>query len=181
MKKSINPGRYAQAVFLLGKEQDRLAEWLQDLDTLTEIMSDETIRSILQNPKISVDEKEKMIKPASGFVSLQAMNLARLLLSHNHVHVMADIREEYRRLYYDYLGLEKARVITAVPLDEKGAATLADDISLMTGKKIELEAEVDPSIIGGFIARVGGQLLDGSVISSLDRLKRQLTSGEKRR
>ena len=182
MATSINPIRYAQAVFLLGKERHMLDEWLADLDKLAEILEDEVILAALENPEIPFPEKEKALEPLASIVSPQAMNLVRLLLSRNCIGAAGGITREFKRMYNEDRGLEKARVITAVPLDEESAARLADEISVVLGgKKIELETEVDPSIIGGFIARVGENLLDGSIRSNLERLKRQLASGEKRR
>ncbi|MGD9143877.1 MAG: ATP synthase F1 subunit delta, partial [Dehalococcoidia bacterium] len=80
-----------------------------------------------------------------------------------------------QRLLDTYRGIEPAKVITAVPLDEKDKQKLTERLSAVVGKQVVLKAEVDPEILGGIIARVGGKLLDGSTRSKLAALKRELT------
>jgi F-type H+-transporting ATPase subunit delta len=81
---------------------------------------------------------------------------------------------EYERMADSHLGLEHAKVITAVPLDEEDQKKLSERLAAITGKKIVLTAEVDPAIIGGFVARVGDELIDGSTRAKLEALRRQL-------
>jgi F-type H+-transporting ATPase subunit delta len=73
-----------------------------------------------------------------------------------------------------HLGLEHAKVITAIPLDEGDKKKLSERLAAITGKKIVLTTEVDPAIVGGFVARVGDKLIDGSTKAKLEALRRQL-------
>ena len=81
----------------------------------------------------------------------------------------------------NYLGVEQAEVVTAVPLDENDVQKLAKNLGAVVGKEVVVKAEVDPEILGGIIARVGGKLLDGSTRSRLAALKRELVGAEKKR
>jgi F-type H+-transporting ATPase subunit delta len=73
-----------------------------------------------------------------------------------------------------YLGLEHARVVTALPIDKQEEAKLTEHLAAITGKKVVLTTEVDPAIIGGFVARIGDKLIDGSTKAKLEALKRSL-------
>jgi F-type H+-transporting ATPase subunit delta len=91
--------------------------------------------------------------------------------------MLGDIAGEYRRLLDSHRGIERAEVMTAVPLDDEDRQKLAERLGAITGKKITVEAEVDPGLVGGFAARIGGKLLDGSTRRKLVALKRELARG----
>ncbi|GAI06225.1 unnamed protein product, partial [marine sediment metagenome] len=81
---------------------------------------------------------------------------------------------EYQRLLDSYRGIELAEVITAVPLDDEDKLRLGERLGAVVGKKVVVKPEVDSSLIGGFIARIGGKLLDGSTRGKLEALKREM-------
>jgi F-type H+-transporting ATPase subunit delta len=78
-----------------------------------------------------------------------------------------------------YRGIEQAEVVTAVPLDQGDTQRLSQRLSAVLGKNISIKAEVDASIIGGIVARVGGKLLDGSTRGKLLALKQKIAGGGK--
>lgn len=181
MASKAYPQRYARAVFELALENEELDRWQTDLDKLAAAVADEAFRTVLESPKIKTEDKTRLISEHLGEGNPLALNLARLLISRTSIGITGDIAAEYRRLLDDYHGVLKADVITAVPLDEADSNTLAANLGSVVGKKVELNTTVDPEILGGIIARVGGKLLDGCTRSKLAGLKRQLASGEKRR
>ena len=109
-----------------------------------------------------------------GSVSPVALNLARLLIVKNEIGIIGEIAAEYQRLVDAYHGIQQAKVVTAVPIDAKDKEKLAEDLGALVDSKIVIESRVDPEILGGVIARVGGKLLDGSTRSKLMALKRAL-------
>jgi F-type H+-transporting ATPase subunit delta len=70
-----------------------------------------------------------------------------------------------------------AEVTTAMPIDKEAEAAIKQRLSDLVGKQVELRAEVDPSIIGGVVARIGDHLIDGSVSNQLRRLRDRLEAG----
>ena len=181
MARKAYPQRYARAVFELALESRELDRWQADLSKLTAVVADETFRKVLESPKIKAEDKARLISEHLGEGNPLALNLARLLISRTSIGSIGDIAAEYQHLLDDYHGRLKADVITAVPLDEADSNKLAANLGNVVGKKVELNTTVDPEILGGIIARVGGKLLDGCTRSKLAGLKRQLASGEKRR
>ena len=181
MAGKAHPKRYARAVFELALESNELDRWQQDLQTLATLVADDGFRNVMENPKVKAEDKDHLVQEALGTGNPLALNLARLLVSRGIISIAGQIAEEYQRLLDEHHGVMKADVITAVPLEDADKVKLAGDIGEMVGKKIDLAAAVEPEILGGIIARVGGKLLDGSTRSRLAQLKRQLASGEKRR
>ncbi len=88
--------------------------------------------------------------------------------------MVGDIADGFERLLDSYRGLARAEVTTAIPLDDEDKARLGEYLGAIAGKKVMLKSEVDTSLIGGFIARIGGKLLDGSTRNKLTALKREL-------
>jgi F-type H+-transporting ATPase subunit delta len=72
--------------------------------------------------------------------------------------------------------VEHAKVTTATPIDEGEQKMLEERMAAMTGKQIVLTSEVDPAIIGGFVARIGDRLIDGSTKAKLEALKKKLVT-----
>ena len=175
------PQRYARAVFELALAGNELDRWQQDLRKLAAIVANDEARTVLESPRITAENKNHLIQEVLGTVNPLALNLARLLVTRGSIGLAGQIAAEYQRLLDEHHGVIKADVITAVPLDDADKMKLATDIGQVVGKKIDLTATVQPEILGGIIARVGGKLLDGSTRSRLAQLKRQLASGEKRR
>ena len=109
-----------------------------------------------------------------GEVNPLALNLVRLLIARDSIGIVGDIAEEYQHLLDGYHGIVPAEVVTAVPIDDSDVQRLTENLSAFVGKKVVLKSAVDPDIIGGIVARVGGKLLDGSTRSKLAALKREL-------
>jgi F-type H+-transporting ATPase subunit delta len=71
-------------------------------------------------------------------------------------------------------GIEVAHVTTAIPVDEAEATQIRTRLATLTGKQVTLDLKVDPDIIGGMVAQVGDTLLDGSIRTRLQNLRKQL-------
>ena len=97
-----------------------------------------------------------------------------LFRSRSGIGMIGEIAGEYQRLLDAYHGIQEAEVTTAVPLDDADKERLAERLGSLLGSKITLKSNVDPEILGGIIARIGGKLLDGSTRSKLAALKREL-------
>jgi len=173
--------RYAQAVFEIALEKKELERWQADLQKIVSVVSDATFLAVLESPKLKFDDKTRLLSEQLGDLNPLALNLVYLLITRASIGIIGDIAEEYQRLLDRYHGIEPAEVITAVPLDDKDIQRLAENLSTLVGRKVVLKSEVDSSIIGGIVARVGGKLLDGSTRSKLAALRRELVGvGRKR-
>jgi len=180
MPRKVYGRRYAQAIFEIALEKKELERWQSDLQKIVEAIGDETFLAAMESPKIKIDDKTKLLNQRLGDINPLAYNLVHLLITRGGIGMIGDITEEFQRMVDSYHGIQTAEVITAVPLDDNDKKRLADNLGAMVGTKVVLKSEVDPEIIGGIIARVGGKLLDGSTRSKLAALKRELVGMGKR-
>jgi len=166
--------RYAQAVFEIALGRKELDRWQSDLRTIVSLGEDDTLIAWLENPKFRFDDKVRLLSEQLGDVNPLALNLVYLLVARGRLSMIGGIADEYQRLLDSYRGIEQAEVITAVPLDDEDRLRLGERLGAVVGKKLVVKPEVDSSLIGGFIARIGGKLLDGSTRSKLEALKREM-------
>lgn len=174
MASKIRAGRYAQAVFEIALEKKELDIWQSDLRGVAALGQYPEIVSILENPKIASAKKVKLLAELLPGMNAMVMNLVQLLISRGRFALVIKISEEYQRRLDSYRGVGKAEVVTAVPLSEDYRTNLAERLSALFNKKIELTSGVNTSLIGGIVVRVNGKLLDGSTSSKLAALKSEL-------
>lgn len=173
--------RYAQAVFEIALEKKELERWQTDLQKIVGAIGDETFLAAMESPKIKIDKKTELLKKRLGDINPLALNLVLMLITRGGIGMIGEIAGEYQRLLDTYHGVQTADVITAVSLSDKDKEKLAENMGALLGTKVLLKSEVDPEILGGIVARVGGKLLDGSTRSKLAALKRELVGTERKR
>ena len=174
MARRVHTKRYSQAVFSIALETNQLDRWQSDLKRIASLAEDATLIAWLESPKFHFDAKAKLLSELLGDINPLALNLAYLLVTRGRLSMVGDIADEYQQLLDSYRGIEWAEVITAVPLDNEDKRRLAERLGAVVNKKVVLKSEVDSSLIGGVIARVGDKLLDGSTRSKLLDSKREL-------
>jgi F-type H+-transporting ATPase subunit delta len=174
MARKTNPRRYARAVFEIAQENNELDKWQSDLRQLAAAAGDVSFLAAMESPKIPAGDKARFLKESLRGIGPLAVNLVLLLVDKSAVSLMGEIAAEYKVMLDTQRGIQQADVITAFPLDDNDKESLKTHLGRITGTKIELKTDVDPGILGGVIARVGGRLLDGSTRSKLVALKRNL-------
>lgn len=172
--------RYAQAVFDIARERNELDRWQSDLKKIATLGEDAKFVALLENPKVRFGEKARLLSGWLGDITPLALNLVYLLVSRGMLGMVGDVADEYQRLLDSYRGIEQAEVTTAVPLDDEDRKRLEERLGAVVGKRVVVKPTVDPGVVGGVVARIGGKLLDGSTRSKLKALKKALASGEMR-
>lgn len=170
--------RYAEAVFEIGAQHETIDRWHDDLGTLAEYLGNRRLAFILKEPKVPYTRKEAIVRDLlSGKVLPEALNLALLLVERGLAELAPTIRDSFETLYNDYRGQAHAQITTAIPLDDSLRAQITAELTQLTGKRILLEEKVDPSILGGAIARVGDTLIDGSLKRRFQLLRQNILQG----
>ena len=105
------------------------------------------------------------------------LNLISLLATRNSVASLSGIADAFQELVDSEKGMERAEIIAAVKLTEEQEKGIVDKLTQMVGKKLSVTTYVDQSILGGYLARVGDRLLDGSVKTQLEDMRRELIRG----
>ena len=175
MPRYPSPKRYAQAVFQLAVENDRIETWAEDLRVLAVALDDEQLAGFLDAPQVTKERKLAVIHDVVGpTVGPLAVNLVGMLASRGLARLIPGILEEYGRLVDAQKGVERVEVITAVQLDKVQEAEVSAMLSGLIGKQIRLTTYVEPEIIGGLIARTEDRVIDGSVRTRLREMRRDI-------
>jgi F-type H+-transporting ATPase subunit delta len=132
--------------------------------------------ALLENPKLPFAVKKDLLEERLGEVNPLALNLACLLMSRGRLRIAGDISQQYNLLLDAHYGIEHAEVVTALPLDDEDKETISHKLGEMTGHKVVIDAQVDPSVIGGFRAKIGDTLIDGSIRNRLESLRKSLAA-----
>jgi F-type H+-transporting ATPase subunit delta len=158
------------------QEKD-LNRWQTDLRKVATLLKDSALAALIANPKITGEEKSKTLAQRLGEINPLVIKLVLLLATKGKVAAIDDIAEEYQALVDNYRGIEGteiAEITTAIPLDDADKLKIAQRITEIVGKPVQLRPKVDPAIIGGIIIRVGDKLIDGSLRSKLAALRKDL-------
>jgi F-type H+-transporting ATPase subunit delta len=170
--------RYAEAVMEIAVSDRSVDRWLADVKLIGEAFGDRHLAFILREPKIPARRKELILRDLlAARVSPAALNLALVLNQDGLVEIGPRLAQEFEQRYDDYRGQARGEVTTAMPLAPDERASIAADLQRITGKRILLEERVDPTILGGVVARVGDTLIDGSVRRRLHLLRDQIAQG----
>jgi F-type H+-transporting ATPase subunit delta len=169
--------RYAQAVLDMAKGAGTLDQWKADLNTLNNLFGSEQTVSALEDPKLTHANETKIIDDlfAAEKVSPMAMNFLRLLAQRRRLSLLPRIVEVFGEMYNKEKGIVVAYVTTAIPLDDVHQKRVADQLAKRTGKTVIIQANTDPSILGGIITHIGDELIDASVATRLSELAEKLT------
>ena len=174
MARKPSAKRYATALFQIGLEKGKTENFGGDLQTLSDALSDNEFSAYLAMPKIAIGQKLSVVKEGLSGLDNAVHNLVGLLIARGDTESIHMIVSEYFDLLDQQRGIEKGVVRCAVPLDDAQQEQLASRLGSLTGKKIELTALVDESIVAGLVARVGDLILDGSVKTRLQGLRKSL-------
>ena len=165
--------RYARAVFELAGDEREIDEWTRRLADLRDLLSDERVAAVLTNPTIPGDQRMALV--ASASLDPEALNLAKLLIESDRVPEIGAIADEFQALADDAAGRVRATVTTAVELGVQDRDRIVNELSRRLGKTVTMRVEVDPRILGGLKVQYGDRLIDASVATRLQQLRRRLT------
>jgi F-type H+-transporting ATPase subunit delta len=172
---SISARRYAEAAFDIAAESEAFVAWSGDLRAIAEFCEQPDVAGVLRSGRVPRGEKRRLLEAGlAGTVSQLALNLALLLLERGRIELARDVQIAFQEKVDERLNIAHATVTTAVPLADDERNAVAAKLSSLTGKQVDVTPVVDEAIIGGVIARIGDQLIDGSTRTRLLALKRRL-------
>lgn len=178
MLKGAIARRYAEAIFQIARRQNTVDRTLDDVQGIAQLFGQRKLSYLLREPKIPTQRKEKVLRDAlTPHVLLTSLNLALLIVQRALVEVMPNIATELERLVLDYRNQAVAEVTTAAEMDKTEGAQIQRVLEHRTGKQIIMHTRIDPEILGGVVARVGDQVIDGSIRNRLHVLQQQLLAG----
>jgi F-type H+-transporting ATPase subunit delta len=170
--------RYAEAAFEVAQRDGTIESWRSELDAAAAVIGDERAMDALANPALPIDQRSTAVASLlKGTASAPVQNLVQLLLRRGRIEELARVAVEFRRLDDRRQGITHATVTSAAPLSQDEIRALTARLEQSTGGRIALATQVDESLLGGLVVRIGDRLIDGSVRGRLERLRNQLISG----
>ena len=169
--------RYAKALVEIGMEEKAVEAYADELAKVKEVLSQEELLSqLLDNPTLALDKKQAMLSEVYKALELSEgmVKFLGLLLSKGRLCFLSQIEESYRRQADELSGILSAKITAATELDDFQQQAIASCLEKQTGKQIALTVEVNPDLIGGLQAEIGGRLFDGSVKTQLKRIEESL-------
>jgi F-type H+-transporting ATPase subunit delta len=166
---------YGKALFEVARGAGKLGLVREQLAQFVDaVRADRGLQVFLFSPYFSTQEKRTGLQRALEGADEAFMRFLELLVERHRMPVIFRIRDEYERLCEQAEGRLAVEITSAVELPEATASQLAQQIGERTGRRIDLRRRVDPGIIGGLILRVGNSILDASVRTRLERLRREV-------
>jgi F-type H+-transporting ATPase subunit delta len=171
--------RYARALFDVALKEADVQQAGRDLDGFAQLVAgNPALERVLGNPAIPAPRKrgliDELLKKA-GHVSPPVAKLLQLLADRDRFVVLPELAAAYRIRLMEHAQVVRAEVTTATALPADRVAALQQGLAAATGRQVQLESRVDPSIIGGAITRIGSTVYDGSVTRQLEKMKEALT------
>jgi len=171
------PRRYAEAAFQIATRDGSIETWRRDLDAAAATLGEGQLLDVLANPALPLDERQEVVDRVYGGLSGPARNLISLLVRRGRIEQLPRVAAEFGRLDDQRQGIVHATATSALPLTDTEVRALTARLEQMTGGTVALQTEVDESLLGGLIVRVGSRLIDASVRGRLERLRNQLAAG----
>ena len=167
--------RYAKALLNLAKESKVESKVNADMQLIAStITNNNDLMILLNSPVIKASDKLKVLKNLfSTKIETVSLGLFDLLQENKRMNMLLSIAKQYS-IIYDFLKrVQVAKVTTAVPLTKELETKVMDKIVELTGNRANLENIVNPSILGGFILRVGDVQYDASISNHLNELRKE--------
>ena len=169
--------RYAKAILEIADSKKVATQVSADMALISStINTNAELNTFIQSPTINVEQKESALLEVFANANAVTKSLFRLLLENKRFEILDAIALEYNKLFDIMNGVEVAKVTTAIAMDAALEAKVSAKIATFSDKKITIENTIDPSIIGGFILRIGDKQYNGSVANRLQVLKRELNN-----
>jgi F-type H+-transporting ATPase subunit delta len=177
MPSRASAARYARALFDVGLKESDPAQIGLDLATFAGLMSSNAeLHGTLTNPAVPATAKREIVNTLAARLNAAApmRKLLALLAERDRLALVPDLLDVYRERLREHEHVLRAEVTTAAPLDATRTAQLQQRLAQATGWKVDMTTTVDPSIIGGVVARIGGTVYDGSLATQLAKMKERL-------
>ena len=169
--------RYAKAILDIAQTSGKAEAVNNDMKSIVTAVTESTeLKDFLSSPVIKMEVKKSAISEIFSNVQAETQSLFNLLFENKRYEILESIAVQFTKLYDVSNGVEVAKVTTAFPITAELETKVLAKIAEFSKNKITIENIVDPSIIGGFILRVGDQQYNASVAGKLSELKREFAN-----
>ncbi len=170
MKNIAISRRYANALMLIGNEDNLVDKFREELNSFTGLMiKEEELQQTISNPLFPKAERNLVLSSVLDKLDLSKVmkSFILLLFDKGRIEFLESINEFYQNLSDELNGIAHASVVSATDLSADALDKIKKALSEKTGKKVELDVKKDSSLIGGVVTKIGDLVLDGSIKTQL--------------
>ncbi len=169
---------YAKAILSLAKDSKKESELNDNMILISKVIKEnKEFEVMLKSPVVKSNDKIKVLNAIfSDKTNNISLGLFQLLAENKRISLLNEIAKQYLIIYDFDKHLQVASITTAEPISREIEDKVLDKILALTGKKARLKNEVIPSILGGFILRVGDMQYDASISNYLNELKKEFSN-----
>jgi ATP synthase F1 delta subunit len=169
---------YARSLFEVAKEHDELDEIHDELGEFADAIDENhDLQLFFFSPYFSSDEKKEGVDKIVEDGNEHLVNFLQLVAERHRMPAIFRMRRAFDRLWREEKKLLEVHITSAVELDDELIKRIGSRIEDQTGRNIELDANVDPGVIGGLVLQVGNMVGDASVRGRLERLRKEVARG----
>ena len=175
MKSTKSAGRYAKALLELALDQQKIEVIENNMQQIISVANEaHDFQVFLNSPLIKVDKKIEVINSIFGNFDALSISFLELVANNGRESYITEIAHSFLNQLKEHRGIVPVTIISAQKLDAKTKEQITSKISASIQGTLEITENVDESLIGGFIVRMGDHQIDASVSNQLNRLKQEL-------
>lgn len=166
--------RYALALYEVAESKGKVEEYLNDLSQIVKLIKgNKEFSEVIKHPQISTSQKKKMfIKIFKGKIDEDLLSFLLILIEKDRILFLEEKLEQMKKIHLEKNNKLLAEVKTVIPLSEDQKQRLIDKLSNKYHKQIILQEIIDKKIIGGVYVHVGNEVIDGTLKTRLDDIRR---------
>ncbi len=170
---------YAAAVFELAAETDALLQWVNVLSFLDVVVAEPEMAKLVKNPSFDKAALRTILSELCKEQSElsfdeQVENFIKLLVGNGRLAVLPEMVKQFEKLKAIHENYIRVEVVSAYPLESLQKKELTDALEQRFGKKVELEVTINQALMGGWLIRVGDEVVDLSVLGRYQQLATHL-------
>ena len=166
---------YARSLFEAALDADKLDVVREQLGEFADALDGtRELQVFFFSPYFSTQEKKEGLDKAIDGADPIVRNFLALLIENHRMPALFRVRRELDRMWQEENQLLPVQITSAIELDESVTSRIGEEIGRQTGRKVELTSTVDPDVLGGIVLRVGNSILDASIRTRLERLRKQV-------
>jgi F-type H+-transporting ATPase subunit delta len=166
-------GRYASALFDLARDEKQIDAVSRSLDSLNQALADSReFDQLVTSPLVDRDEAGKAFAAIASELKVDPLtaNFLGVLARNGRKGELAQVIRFFRRLAAEHRGETTAEVVSAHALSDSQIAALKSQLKARAGRDVIIDAQTDPTILGGLIVKLGSEMIDASLKTKLNRL-----------
>ena len=175
MKSTKAAGRYAKALLELALDQQKIEVIESNMQQILTVANEaHDFQVFLSSPLIKVDKKLEVIKSIFGNFDALSISFLEMVATNRREALITEIASAFLTQLKEHRGIVPVTIISAETLDAQTKSQITSKISTSINGTLEITEQVDKSLIGGFIVRMGDHQIDASVSNQLNRIKQEL-------